>query len=119
MNKSFLQVRVDRVRELAESGAFIIDVCTKAMYEQGHLRTAANIPMAQICECLNEIPKDRPVYVHRKIGQTSYNAVMALQGNGLKNVFNNSCGFLGICCYEYFNDKTKNREPIVTNYSFD
>lgn len=59
------------------------------------------------------------MYVHCKIGQTSYNAVMALQGRGFKNVYNISGGFLGICYYEYFNDKTKDREPIVTNYSFD
>ena len=119
LHKSFLQVHVDRVRELVESGAFIIDVRPNAMYEQGHLKNAVNIPMAQIRERLNEIPKDRPVYVHCKIGQTSYNAVMALQGNGFKNVYNISGGFLGICYYEYFNDKTKNRAPIVTNYSFE
>ena len=119
LNKSFLQVHVDRVRELVESGAFIIDVRPNAMYEQGHLKNAVNIPMAQIRERLNEIPKDRPVYVHCKICQTSYNAVMALRGNGFKNVYNISGGFLGICYYEYFNDKTTSREPIVTNYSFE
>lgn len=45
MNKSFLQVHVDQVRELVEYGAFIIDVRSNAMYEQGHLKTAVNIPM--------------------------------------------------------------------------
>ena len=65
-----------------ESGAYIIDVRPEAMYEKGHLKNAVNIPIAQLRQRLDEIPKDQPVYVYCRIGQTSYNAVMALQGNG-------------------------------------
>ena len=119
LQKAYRQVRVDQVRKLVESNAYILDVRPEAMYAQGHLKNAVNIPITQIRQRLNEIPKDRPVYVHCKIGQTSYNAVMALQGNGFKNIYNISGGFLGICYYEYFNDMTQKREPIVTGYSFE
>lgn len=119
LQKTFRQVRVDQVRNLVESGAYIIDVRPEIMYQQGHIKTAVNIPIGQLRQRLDEIPKDRPVYVHCKIGQTSYNAVMALQGNGFKNVYNISGGFRGICYYEYFNDRTQNRESIVSNYNFE
>jgi hypothetical protein len=39
-----------------------------------------------------------------------------LQSKGYDKVVNISGGFLGICCYEYFNDITKGRKPIVTEY---
>lgn len=119
LQKTYRQVPVSQVRELVESGAYIIDVRPEAMYTQGHIKNAVNIPMNQIRLRFKEIPKDRPVYVHCKIGQTSYNAVMALQGNGFKNIYNISGGFLGICYYEFFNDVTQNRDPIVTGYNFE
>lgn len=114
LHGAFRQVHVDQVRNLVESGAYILDVRPESMYEKGHLKNAVNIPITQLRRRLDEIPKDRPVYVHCQIGQTSYNAVRALQGNGFQNVYNISGGFLGICSYEYFNDVTQNRNPIVT-----
>ena len=119
LQKTFRQVRTDQVRSLVEEGAYIIDVREKELYDQGHIRTAVNIPISQIRQRLEEIPKDRPVYLNCKTGQTSYNAVLALQGKGFRNVYNISGGFLGLCFFEYFNDRTKNREPIVTAYSFE
>lgn len=110
---AFRQVHVDQVRNLVETGAYILDVRPEAMYKQGHIKNAVNIPLSQLRSRMDEIPKDRPVYVHCRIGQSSYNAVMALQGSGFNNVYNVSGGFLGICAYEYFNDVTKNRTPII------
>ncbi len=118
LHGAFRQVYVDQVRNLVESGAYIIDVRPEAMYEKGHLKNAVNIPIAQLRQRLDEIPKDQPVYVYCRIGQTSYNAVMALQGNGFTNIYNISGGFLGICYYEYFNDMTQDRESIASNYNF-
>ena len=114
----FRQVHVDQVRQLVESGAYILDVRSPELYKLGHLKTSVNIPLGQLRSRLNEIPTDRPVYVHCQIGQSSYNAVMALQGHGFTNVYNVSGGFLGICNYECFNDVTRKRDPIVTNYCF-
>ena len=118
LNGEYRQVRVDKVRELVKAGAYILDVRPAAAFARGHVKTAVNIPMSVLRERFNEIPKDRPVYVHCRIGQTSYNAVRALQGNGFTNVYNVSGGFAGICYYEYFNDVTLKRDPIVTDYVF-
>jgi len=114
----FRQVHVSMVRELVESGAFIVDVREKSEYEAGHLRNAVNIPLSELRERLEEIPRDEPVYVHCRSSQRSYNAVMALQGRGFDNVVNISGSYLGMCLYEYYTDMVTGREKIFTEYNF-
>ena len=79
---------------------------------------AHNIPLSQLRERMNEIPKDVPVYVHCRSSQRSYYALCCLQGNGFDNIINISGSYLGICLYEYFNDKTEKRAPILDHYNF-
>lgn len=118
MQGRFKQIHVSDVRELHEAGALFVDVREVKEFENGHLKAAVNIPLSELRERLDEIPKDRPVYVHCRSAQRSYNAVMALLNNGYTDVYNVSGSFLGICLYEYFNDVAENREPIVTKYNF-
>ena len=101
-----------------EEQAFIVDVREKGEYEAGHLKGSVNIPLSELRERTDEIPKDRPVYLHCRSSQRSYNALMALQGRGYENVVNISGSFLGICLYEYYNDGAMGREKIVTEYNF-
>lgn len=114
----FRQVPVSSVRELVESGAAIIDVREENEYAAGHLKTAVNIPLSQLRSRMDEIPRDRPVYLHCRSSQRSYNAICALQGNGFDNLYNISGSFLGISLFEYYNDIRLKREPIVTAYNF-
>lgn len=116
---TFKQVYVQNVRELVESGAYIIDVREDDEYEAGHIKGAKSIPLSEIRDRLDEIPTDRPVYLHCRSAQRSYNACLALQHLGFDNIYNVSGGFMGISFYEYYNDKVLNREPIVTEYNFD
>ena len=118
LENRFKQVHVDEVRGLVESDAYILDVREVGEFANGQIKNAVNIPLSELRERMDEIPKDRTVYVHCRSAQRSYNAVMALLHNGYENVYNVSGSFLGICLYEYFNDVTKNREPIVTKYNF-
>ena len=118
LNGDFKQVNVDQVRELVENGSVIVDVTERYEYENGHLKTAVNIPLSELRERINEIPRDVPVYLHCRTGQRSYNAVLALQNLGYQNVYNITGSFLGVSFYEYYNDQTKDRESIVTNYNF-
>ncbi|HBA02783.1 MAG TPA: pyridine nucleotide-disulfide oxidoreductase, partial [Clostridium sp.] len=97
---------------------FIVDVREKHEYEQGHLKNSVNIPLSEIRERMSEIPKDKPVYLHCRSSQRSYNAVMALQNSGYDNVINISGSYLGICCYEYYQDQVTGRAKIVTEYNF-
>lgn len=119
MHDDFRQVNVNEVRELVESGAAIFDVREEDEYAQSHLKGAKNIPLSQLRDRIDEFPKDKPIYLHCRSGQRSYNAVLALQHRGFDNVFNISGGFMGISYYEYYNDKVTGREPILTGYNFD
>ncbi|MDO4564307.1 MAG: FAD-dependent oxidoreductase [Clostridia bacterium] len=113
------QVHVSAVRKLAESGAFILDVREPGEYRRGHIKNAVNIPLSQLKERMDEIPKERPVYLHCRTSQRSYYAICELQGRGYRNVWNISGSFLGLSLFEYFNDIDGEREPIVTAYNFD
>ncbi|RKZ66108.1 MAG: pyridine nucleotide-disulfide oxidoreductase, partial [Gammaproteobacteria bacterium] len=116
LHGSFRQISMSKVRELVESNAYILDVREMDEYEVGHINNAEIIPLSQLRDRYEEIPKDIPVYIHCRSGQRSYNAVLMLQSKGYDKVFNISGGFIGVCAYEYFNDKTKGRKPIVTEY---
>jgi len=114
----FRQIPVSDVRALVEQGACIIDVREKGEFVRGHLINAVNIPLSELRSRMEEIPKDQPVYLHCRSAQRSYNAVMALQHLGWKNIYNVSGGFLGICLYEFYHDVSDGRKKIVTEYNF-
>ncbi len=103
----YRQVPLTKVRELVESE-----------YNAGHLLNAINIPLSQLRQRMEEIPKDRPVYLHCRSSQRSYNAIMALQHCGFDNLYNIAGSYLAICLYEYPQDVLFNREKIVTEYNF-
>ncbi|WP_332842900.1 FAD-dependent oxidoreductase [Paraclostridium sp. AKS73] len=118
MQGTFKQVHVGEVRKLVEDKAYIIDVREKDEFEEGHLIGAVNIPLSEIRNRIDEIPKNKPVYLHCRSAQRSYNATVALGHLGFNNIWNISGSFLGICFYEYFKDNSENKSPIVTAYNF-
>ncbi len=118
LKKDFKQVNVNKIRELVENNEFILDVREKCEYDIGHIKGAINIPLSEIRSRIEEIPKDVPVYVHCRTGQRSYYAVLLLQHFGFENVYNITGSFLALSFYEYFNDKTTDREIILTEYNF-
>ncbi|MGT2715870.1 FAD-dependent oxidoreductase [Streptococcus respiraculi] len=113
------QVPVTSVRSLVEQGEFILDVRGKEAFDAAHVKGAVNIPLDEIRERLDEIPKDRPVYIHCRTSWNSYYAICALKGYGYDNIINIQGSFLMLSYYEYFKDQTTGRKPIVTGYNFD
>lgn len=118
LHEEYHQVPVSKVRELVESKAYIVDVREAQEYEEGHLVGSVNIPLSEFRNRLDELPKDRPIYLHCRSGQRSYNMTRALLQHGYKEVFNISGSFLGISNYEYFRDQVTGRDKIVTAYNF-
>lgn len=118
MSEDFKQISVDKLRSLIENQEFILDVRETMEYEKGHILGAVNIPLSRLRDKVEEIPLDRPVYIHCRTGQRSYNAAMALQHLGYSNVINVTGGFLGLSLYEFFDDVRLGREKVVTNYNF-
>jgi len=119
LHGAYKQVSFSKVRELVEGGAYILDVReTYELEDEGQIKNVHNIPLSQLRDRMEEIPKDIPVYAHCRSGQRSYNAVLALQAKGYKQVYNISAGFMGVRSYEYYRDITTGREPIVAEYGF-
>lgn len=118
LHGEFRQVPVSAVRGLAENGAAIIDVREPGEHAAGHIKNAVNIPLSQIRDRLDEIPKDRPVYLHCRSGQRSYYACRILTACGFRDVYNIAGSYLALCLYEYAEDRLTGREPIVTKYNF-
>ena len=119
IHSCFKQIHVHEVRDLVEKGGYFIDVRDKEEYDQGHLINAVNIPLGELRDRVDEIPRDQPVYLHCRTGQRSYNAVTALQHLGYTNVVNVSGSFMGISFFEFYNDQVLDRKPIVTAYNFE
>jgi NADPH-dependent 2,4-dienoyl-CoA reductase/sulfur reductase-like enzyme/rhodanese-related sulfurtransferase len=119
MNGDFKQVHASDIRPLAEKDACIVDVREVHEYERSHIKGAVNIPLSQIRQRTDELPKDKPVYLHCRSGQRSYNAALVLSNLGFRDVYNVSGGYMGLSFYEYFNDQTTGRESILTDYNFD
>jgi len=118
LHGTFKQVHIDKIRQLLDDDAEIIDVRERDEWDVAHIKGAKLIPLSELRSRVDEIPKDRDVYLHCRSGQRSYNAVLALQNMGYNNVYNVSGGFLELCFYEYYRDITEGREPIVTEYDF-
>ena len=116
--ESFKQVHVNEVRGLVENKAYILDVREVGEYKAGHISGSKNIPLSDLWNRMNEIPKNKPVYIHCRSGQRSYYALKYLKGHGYKDIYNISGGFLGISYYEYFRDQTEDRKPILDKYNF-
>lgn len=60
----------------------LLDVRTAVEVSHGRIEGFINIPLDSLRERINEIPKDKPVYVHCHSGLRSYIACRILAGNG-------------------------------------
>jgi len=71
------------VENLPRDGSvFLLDTRTPFEVMQGKIDGFVNIPLDELRGRLDEIPKDRPIYVHCHSGLRSYLACRILTGNG-------------------------------------
>ena len=71
------------VEKLPRDGSvFLLDTRTPFEVMQGKIDGFVNIPLDELRGRLDEIPKDRPIYVHCHSGLRSYLACRILTGNG-------------------------------------
>ncbi|WP_029228849.1 FAD-dependent oxidoreductase [Caldicellulosiruptor acetigenus] len=73
----------DRVFELLDNPEYLIlDVRTPEEYEFGHIKGAVNIPVDELRNRLNELPKDKKIIVYCGVGFRSYHGCLILKANG-------------------------------------
>ncbi len=79
--------------ELPRDGSVtLLDVRTAAEYKGGHVEGFQNIPVDEIRERLEELEKEKPVYVICQSGLRSYIATRILEGSGYE-AYNFSGGY--------------------------
>jgi len=66
----------------------LLDVRTPEEYAAGHIAGAKLIPVQVLAEHLNDVPKDKQVYVYCHSGTRSARASKLLTANGFKNIEN-------------------------------
>lgn len=97
--KSISVIEVNKNRD----GYFILDIREPYEYNFSNIKTT-NIPMADVCERMNELPKDRPVVLMCKSGN---------RATALGNLLTVDYGFTniyvmegGICAWKELIDQT-------------
>ncbi|CCE25602.1 FAD-dependent oxidoreductase [Methylotuvimicrobium alcaliphilum] len=79
--------------------AQLVDVRTEAEFLQKHIPNAINIPLDNLRDRLNELSREREIWVVCGVGQRAYNATRILQQNGFR--VRNLSG--GMQTYETYN----------------
>lgn len=72
---------------------FFVDVRTKEEFEMGSISGTVNIPVDELRDRLDEIPRDKPIYITCAVGLRGYLATRILIGKGYTNVKNLSGGY--------------------------
>lgn len=87
------QFHLEDVKELPrDNSVILLDTRTSGEYSHGHVDGFINIPVDELRERLDELDKNKPVYVMCQSGLRSYIATRILAGNGY-NAYNFSGGF--------------------------
>ncbi|RPA70255.1 rhodanese-like domain-containing protein [Cyclobacteriaceae bacterium YHN15] len=93
-------------KNLIDSGqGIVLDVRTLGEVSQGHIpnATVADIYQRDFVEKINQLPKDKEVYVYCTVGARSSQAAQVLINNGFKKVYNLNGGII---------DWTRNAYPL-------
>ncbi len=92
-NGTLKQWHIDDAAKLPRDGSVtLLDTRTVGEYSRGHIEDFVNIPVDELRERLNEVPKGKPVYVICQSGLRSYIASRILEGSGY-TAYNFAGGF--------------------------
>ena len=77
------QVSLDELDTARLTGALVVDVRDRAEYEAGHVPGAQMMPLPELPARMQELPRDRPVYVVCEKGGRSAEAARLLTEVGI------------------------------------
>jgi rhodanese-related sulfurtransferase len=80
------EINVDQAAQMRNQGAFILDVREPSEWTQVHIPGATLIPLGQLPNRLNEVPKDRKVVVYCHSGNRSAQGRDILHNAGFTQV---------------------------------
>ncbi len=93
VNGSVETIQWGEVADRAAAGSFLLDVRTVKEYKAGTVEGAYNVPVDEIRDRLDEIPKDKEIMLYCRAGLRSYIGCRILSQNGYK-IKNISGGYL-------------------------
>ena len=111
-------VKAKDVENLLKNKEFLLDVREEYEYQEGHIKGAVNLPLREILEKKDTLPKNKDIYVYCRSGHRSADAVNFLKSLGFEKVHNIEGGFIDISFNEYHKDKGNLENSVVTNYNF-
>jgi rhodanese-related sulfurtransferase len=79
---SLKEVSASEAFELLDGDAVLIDVRQESEWEAGHATMATLIPLAEVPDRLDDLPKDRLIICACRSGARSHRAATYLQENG-------------------------------------
>ena len=112
-------VEANNIENLVKNKEFLLDVREEYEYQEGHVKGAVNLPLREILEKKDSLPKNKDIYVYCRSGHRSADAVNFLKSLGFEKVHNIEGGFIDISFNEYHKDKGNLENSVVTNYNFD
>lgn len=69
-------------RQMVADGALLLDVTPAPRNAESHIEGATNIPLPELADRMNEVPRDRPIVVYCFGGRGSPQAGAMLQAEG-------------------------------------
>ena len=82
----------DQVEQLP-AGTFLVDVRKPEEFARGFISGAVNIPLDELRENLDKLPKNQPIYSYCEAGMRGYLAQRILKQQGFGEVYNLSGGY--------------------------
>ncbi len=98
-------VTSDQAARYDAATSLIIDVRNLGEYARGHVPGALNIPVDELRGRLNEVPRDKTVFVHCQVGFRGHLAVRILKENGYASVYNITGGYTSMKANESFQEE--------------
>ncbi len=83
----------------------VLDVRNLGEYAQGHVPGSLNIPVDELRGRLAEVPRDKTILVHCKVGFRGHLAARILLENGYPEVFNITGGYLSMQATNSFREE--------------
>lgn len=83
----------DEVDSIVKSNGLIVDVRTKAEFNNGKIAEAINISDLDLRNKLGDLPKNKPLYVYCRVGFRGYLAYRTLVQSGFHEVYNLTGGY--------------------------
>jgi rhodanese-related sulfurtransferase len=87
----------DEVNDLVAKGHYLLDVREVDEYKKSSIKGVVNIPFPEIRSRINEIPRNKTIYVFCKSGVRAYSSCRILSQNGY-DVLNLSGGYKSYQC---------------------